>query len=401
MMDFLLDQMYQFYQENPMMVVSTIMLTVTYIYYTLHVVGKPVLHCRKGTVLHSMLDSLPVIHQEYRPTFWCWEPRLQSMVASFIRQTIPDIGYTREVFSFSDGGEVGLDWMRKVDGGAEQPILLILPGITGSSQSEYIKVLVNVACDEAKAKCVVFNFRGRGGLGLKSPRTYCAANSDDLSEILDHLNKNYPNAPVVAVGISLGGIILGNYLTDQKEAARSKLLAAMLISVCYDTFEGTKSLEKPGLNLLLNRHLATTLVESIKEVKEQFESNKTWNLDHVFTSKTVREFDSRFTAKMFGYKSVAEYYGAARLHSKVENIKVATLAINAEDDPFQPGDSIPREGAGRSSHLAILTTKYGGHVGFMDGWLPNGYFYSDRVFSQYIQAVFRNRDMVKHFTGPE
>ena len=128
MMDFLLDQMYQFYQENPMMVVSTIMLTVTYIYYTLHVVGKPVLHCRKGTVLHSMLDSLPVIHQEYRPTFWCWEPRLQSMVASFIRQTIPDIGYTREVFSFSDGGEVGLDWMRKVDGGAEQPILLILPG---------------------------------------------------------------------------------------------------------------------------------------------------------------------------------------------------------------------------------------------------------------------------------
>ena len=77
-------------------------------------------------------------------------------------------------------------------------------GITGSSQSEYIKVLVNVACDEAKAKCVVFNFRGRGGLGLKSPRTYCAANSDDLSEILDHLNKNYPNAPVVAVGISLG-----------------------------------------------------------------------------------------------------------------------------------------------------------------------------------------------------
>ena len=63
-----------------------------------------------------------------------------------------------------------------------------------------MKVLVNVACDEARARCVVFNFRGRGGLGLKSPRTYCAANSDDLSEILDHLKLNYPNAPVVAVG---------------------------------------------------------------------------------------------------------------------------------------------------------------------------------------------------------
>ena len=77
-------------------------------------------------------------------------------------------------------------------------------GISGSSQSEYIKVLVNVATQEAKARCVVFNFRGRGGLGLKSPRTYCAANSDDLSEILDHLHHQYPGAPVVAVGISLG-----------------------------------------------------------------------------------------------------------------------------------------------------------------------------------------------------
>eukprot|EP00092_Neocalanus_flemingeri_P033261 GFUD01036168.1.p1 GENE.GFUD01036168.1~~GFUD01036168.1.p1 ORF type:complete len:403 (-),score=140.01 GFUD01036168.1:67-1275(-) len=399
MMNLLIDQMYQFYQENPMLVVSTIVLMITYIYYTLYVVGRPTLHCRKNTALHSLVDSLPITHQEYRPTFWCWEPRLQSMVACFIRQTVPDIRYRREVFSFSDGGQVGLDWMRKEDTGAEQPIVLILPGITGSSQSEYVKILVNVACDEAKARCVVFNFRGQGGLELKSPRTFCAANSDDLSEILDHLKVTYPEAPVVAVGVSLGGIMLGNYLTDQGEAARSKLLAAMLISVCFDTFEGTKSMETPGLNLLLNRHLATNLVESIKEVKEQFQANKTWDLEHVFSSKTVREFDNRLTAKMFGYKSVTEYYGAARLHSKVEGIKVATLAVNAEDDPFQPGDSIPREGADRSSHLAILTTKYGGHVGFMDGWLPNGYFYSDRVFSQYIQAVFSNKDMVKQFVG--
>ena len=72
----------------------------------------------------------------------------------------------------------------------------------------------------------------------------------------------------------------------------------------------------------MNRHLASTLVESIKEVKEQFECNKTWDLEQVFSSTTVREFDSRFTTKMFGYKDVVEYYTAARLCHKVENIKV-------------------------------------------------------------------------------
>ena len=251
--------------------------------------------------------------------------------------------------------------------------------------------MVNTALREVKARCVVFNFRGRGGLGLKSPRTYSAANTEDLAEILDYLSLNFPEAPVIAAGVSLGGIILGNYLAALGERAKSKVLAAVLLSVCFDTFEGTKSLEKPGLNLLLNRHLANSLVESIKEVKEQFEKTKFWDPDQVMSSRTVREFDSRFTTKMFGYKDVVEYYTAARLHHKVENIKVPTLAINAEDDPFQPGDSLPKEGAVQSSHLAIAATKYGGHVGFVDGWLPNGYFYSDRLFSQFVSAAVRNK----------
>jgi len=390
----MMEQMRQIFQENPMLVVSTIILAITYIYYTWRVVDRPRLHCKKGTPLHSLVKSMPIVSEEFRPTFWCWEPRLMCMVASLIRGTIPDISYDRELFRFPDGGEVGLDWMRMVDDGPDQPIVLFLPGITGSSQSEYIKAMVNVACKD-RARCVVFNFRGRGGLGLKSPRTYCAANTEDLSEILKCLKEKYPSAPIISVGISLGGIILGNYLTDQGDRARDKMVAAMLLSVCFDTFEGTKSLESPGLNLLINRHLATTLVESIKEVKEHFERSRMWDLEHVFSSKTVREFDSRFTAKMFGYKSVTEYYEACRLHSKVGDIRVPTLALNADDDPFQPGESIPREGADNSSHLAILTTRYGGHVGFMDGLIPNtGCFFSDRVFSQYLQGVIRNKDIL-------
>ena len=81
---------------------------------------------------------------------------------------------------------------------------LSLAGLTGSSQSEYVRSFVNVAQDEVGARCVVFNFRGRGGLTLKSPRTYCAANSEDLSEIIDHVREKYPQAPLIAVGVSLG-----------------------------------------------------------------------------------------------------------------------------------------------------------------------------------------------------
>lgn len=369
-----------------------------YVYYENRVVALPQLHCNENTKFHSVLNTMAVLQEEYRPVFWCWEPRLHTLMASIVRRSIPNIRYDRQVFSFSDGGQAGLDWSGISDPLDEgQPIVLILPGLTGSSQSEYVKSLVKVATEEVGARCVAFNFRGRGGHQLKSPRTYCAANSDDLAEILEYINNKYPSAPVMAVGVSLGGVILGHYLTSMGHSARSRLVGAMLISTVFNPSEGTLSMELPGLNLMLNRHLAHCLVQSIREVRHQFES-RPLDLDDVLTSSTVREFDTRFTSKMFGFGSVDEYYSAAQLASKLGMVKVPTLALNAEDDPFQPGDGIPRLAAQDSSHVAILTTRHGGHIGFMVGCRPSKTVtYSDRVFSQYAQAVFKNRDFLDKY----
>lgn len=371
----------------------------TYVYYQTQVVARPRLHCKTGTKFHHLLDRITLFKEVYRPTFWCWEARMQTILASVMRRSIPDIQYNREIFTFRDGGQAGLDWTwdDQDDPDPHQPIVLILPGLTGSSQSEYVKSLVNVATKDIGARCVVFNFRGRGGHQLQSPRTYCAANSDDLAEILDHINHHHTEAPVVATGISLGGMILGNYLASKGESARSRLVGAMLVSTCFDTFEGNRSLELPGLNLMLNRHLAQCLVESIREVRHLFESHRSLRLEEVMTSRTIREFDTTFTAKIFGYSSVEDYYLDAKLSPKLGHIKVATLALNAEDDPFQPGDSIPTGGAEGSSHVAILTTRRGGHIGFMEGALPTTCHYADRVFAQYLTSVFSNLDLLKTY----
>ncbi len=112
---------------------------------------------------------------------------------------------------------------------------------------------------------MVFNYRGRGGHALTTPRTYCASKSEDLGEVVDYINKRHPRAPLVAMGVSLGGILLGNYLTHEGPKAKHKLRAAMLMSICWDCFKGTESLEKAGLNRMLNWHLAGCLVDSIKE----------------------------------------------------------------------------------------------------------------------------------------
>jgi abhydrolase domain-containing protein 1/3 len=113
----------------------------------------------------------------------------------------------REILQLKDGGQIALDWLSE-NCTEDSPIVIILPGLTGGSQSEYIKFLVT-AGNQNGIRCVVFINRGLGGIELKTPRLYCAANCEDLSEVVNHVHKKYPHCLKGATGISMGGLILG------------------------------------------------------------------------------------------------------------------------------------------------------------------------------------------------
>lgn len=234
----------------------------------------------------------------------------------------------------NDGGEVALDWLDK-DCKEDSPIVIILPGLTGESQAEYIKCLVMQANKEG-LRCCVFNNRGLGGVALKTPRLYCAANFEDLSEVINHVYAKHPNVRIGATGISMGGLILGNYLAERADEAKKFLTAAKIISVPWDVEKGCKSIEKPFINYMLNSHLASSLCNTVKKYDILFEKDYDWNMEKVLASKTIKEFDSHFTSIHFGYGNVEDYYKKATLHTKLDKIKVPTLCLSAADDPFQP-----------------------------------------------------------------
>lgn len=107
-----------------------------------------------------------MLQSKFWPTFWCVESRAQTVFASLLRQQIlPELSYRRELLSLKDGGEIALDWSEE-NCQDNSPLILILPGLTGASQSEYIKCLVKAA-NSIGARVVVFNNRGLGGVALK------------------------------------------------------------------------------------------------------------------------------------------------------------------------------------------------------------------------------------------
>ncbi|KAL7633273.1 UNVERIFIED_CONTAM: hypothetical protein RMT77_016378 [Armadillidium vulgare] len=387
-----------FFHESPKTALVASVGAGIVIYYLLEVVKHPVFACRPNSQWGSFLEKhLKVLQEKYWPTPWCFESRAQTILASFFRSRLPIINYKRDIFKLRDGGEVCIDWLDPVQNSKvapeedSSPIVVLLPGLTGHSQSEYVKSFV-FAAHSVGAKCVVFNNRGRGGIPLKTARTYCAANSDDLEEILGHIKKIYPKSRVVATGISLGGMILGNFLVTRGQKARQYLEAAMVLSVPWNPFVGTESLEKPIWNLLLNRFLAQCLCDSLKQMTHMLEGNHPWDLDHVMKSKTIREFDSRFTAVQFGFKDVEDYYRTACLPGKLHEIRVPLVCLSAADDPFQPIHGIPYEEARKSSHVGIIITSRGGHIGFMEGILPTNRYFSDRLYAQLLQGIFNDYD---------
>lgn len=100
-----------------------------------------------------------------------------------------------------------------------------------------------------------------------------------------------------------------------------------------------------------------------------------------------------FTAKQFGYAHVDDYYTDATLHNKLDQISVPLLCLSAADDPFQPLDAIPIKAANQCSHVAIVITARGGHIGFLEGWWPsNKDQYMCRLFTEYFSKALIDED---------
>lgn len=144
----------------------------------------------------------------FNPAFGLGNPHLQTLWGPLWRKTV-HLERERERLWLDDGDFLDLDWHGPHS--ADAPLVLVLHGLTGSSNSPYVAGVQKALADQGWAS-VALNWRGCSGEPNLLPRSYHSGASEDLAEAIRHLRAKRPLAPLYAVGYSLGGNVLLKHL---------------------------------------------------------------------------------------------------------------------------------------------------------------------------------------------
>lgn len=300
-----------------------------------------------------MIDFLA---PEFKPAFWLPNEHLQTIFAALV-MPIPIPEYRRELINTPDGDIIAADW---VDGKADKPLLVLIHGMEGDSQSRYARLIMN-QCKHLGWTGVVLHMRSCGGLLNRLPTFYHAGFYQDIAYFLDEfLPRKSLIKNTYLVGISLGGSQAAHYLSTTP--ASDSVKAAMIISTPLD-LKASADFMNSGLNRIYVLQFRNSLLKKYLAKTESI-PDKTI-VERLAASQSFWDLDNAATAPMHGFKDAEHYYAEMSAKTCWQNINVPTLYLASRDDPFIPVDSMPSNTEGAGNPRCILTDR-GGHVGFVN-----------------------------------
>ena len=84
-----------------------------------------------------------------------------------------------------------------------------------------------------------------------------------------------------------------------------------------------------------------------------------------------------------------DYYARSSSGQFLPRIRVPTLLIHAEDDPFVPEYVIPREAIRANPYLTAVITQHGGHVGFVAGQPGRPQFWAEAEAARFVVEMLK------------
>lgn len=299
----------------------------------------------------------------------------QSIYPSLFRK-VTGVQYQRERIDTPDGDFLDLDWSRI----GRRKVAILSHGLEGDSNRHYILGQVKALNARGWDACA-WNFRGCSGESNRTLKFYHSGATYDLETVISAVIASGLYDEIALIGYSLGGNLTLKYLGDSGETVPSKIKSAVVFSAPVDLAASSLKIGKWYNRIYMIRFLRS-LHEKIKAKMPRFPG--LLNDDDYGSVRDFKDFDDRYTAPIHGFKDAADYWEKCGAKPVLVNIRIPTLLVSAQNDPFLPPSCFPIEAARQSQYFHFENPKSGGHVGFMAINLE-GEYWSERRAVEFLE----------------
>lgn len=313
----------------------------------------------------------------YRAPRWLPGGNLQTIWAARAsrRHLGPPPRFERERWATPDGDFIDVDHLLPQPAAAPQPVvsagaprqhLVLFHGLEGSSESQYAQAFASVARSRGWAYSVP-HFRGCSGELNRAPRAYHSGDFEEIGWILQRLRARH-GAPLLVVGISLGGNALLRWAQEAGEGAAATAAAVAAVCSPIDLAASGAAIDRGFNRIVYTRMFLATMKP--KALAKWQQHPGLFDRQRLAAARTLYEFDNVFTAPLHGFRDTADYWQRASAKPHLERLRIPALVLNAANDPFVPAASLPPGPGPLGRFVTLWRPAHGGHVGFPQGGFP-------------------------------
>lgn len=309
---------------------------------------------------------MPVLFSNYQPPFLFRNAHFATIFSATLRRVNFKI-QRRERLHLQDGDFIDLDWSFSEE--KSKKLIIAMHGLSGNARRPYMLGIAKTFTEQGW-DAVGINFRSCSGEINRLYRSYNAGATEDLAEVISHINKQYSYSEIALIGFSLGGNLLLKYLGESPKLSPA-IKTAVAVSTPCDLGASLLALEAPK-NKLYTQRFEKELKAQLFE-RQQYFPEKLSKSD-ISACNSLLAIDELYTSKAHGYKNAADYYKKCSCLQFLPTISIPTLLLNAKNDSFLTAASYPTDIAENSDYLYLEMPEYGGHVGFFQ---PEKYYYHE------------------------
>ncbi len=268
------------------------------------------------------------------------------------------LDYQRQRINTADGDFLDLDYVVN----SNDKIVILSHGLEGNSDKYYMRGMAHKFVKHGW-DVLSWNCRSCSEDINLTPKLYHHGATEDLNEVIVNvISKGYQK--IVLIGFSLGGSLVVKYLGEHGQRTPSEILGGVAISIPCQLGSCAKKLSDPDNKFYLNRFLKKL---KAKIVSKSAQFPKIFDINGMEEIVSFNGFDSKYSAPLYGFKNVEEFYNYASAGNYIEGIIVPTLLVNSLNDPMFPDDCYPYAEAENHQYFYLETPAKGGHLGY---WWP-------------------------------